>query len=175
MAATEKISEPQVNFIKRLCQERDLDKLTKQQYDWLESAELETLNRGQASRVITALKELPKRAYTPTMLWPSVPAGRYAIDDLDGVTKFYKVDRPEDGRWAGMVFVSVQASDEFYPVKHREARRDILNEIEKDPQAAMLRYGQEIGRCGHCGRTLTNEESRARGIGPICYARMGWV
>ena len=30
------------------------------------------------------------------------------------------------------------------------------------------------GSCGHCGRTLTNEESRARGIGPICAGKMGW-
>lgn len=25
-----------------------------------------------------------------------------------------------------------------------------------------------------CGRTLTNDESRARGIGPVCAAKAGW-
>lgn len=36
-------------------------------------------------------------------------------------------------------------------------------------EAAAL-YGQKLGHCGICGRTLTDEESRARGIGPTCAA-----
>ena len=28
--------------------------------------------------------------------------------------------------------------------------------------------------CSLCGRTLTNDESRTRGIGPICIEKMGW-
>ncbi len=34
-------------------------------------------------------------------------------------------------------------------------------------QAAQV-YGQELGHCGRCGRTLTNDASRALGIGPEC-------
>lgn len=33
--------------------------------------------------------------------------------------------------------------------------------------AARL-FGQELGSCGRCGRSLTDDESRAVGIGPIC-------
>jgi len=90
------------------------------------------------------------------------------------VLKFYKVDRPTEGRWAGRIFLSVQASDELHAVRDRVRRDGILTEIEKDPKEAMLRYGREIGSCGHCGRTLTNEESRRYGIGPICRAKMDW-
>lgn len=104
---------------------------------------------------------------------PLVPSGRYAIE-REGTLKFYKVDRPTEGRWAGKTFVSVQASDELHSVRSYTERRAILVEIAKDSQAAMERYGRELGRCGHCGRTLTNEESRARGIGPVCAQRMGW-
>jgi Family of unknown function (DUF6011) len=43
-----------------------------------------------------------------------------------------------------------------------------------DPEAAMLRYGREIGRCGHCNRTLTDESSRQAGIGPVCAAKAGF-
>lgn len=39
---------------------------------------------------------------------------------------------------------------------------------------AMLRFGQELGSCGHCGRTLTNQASRERGIGPVCAGNKGW-
>lgn len=114
--------------------------------------------------------------------WP-YPPGRYAIlvprdadlgktDDL--VTKFYKVDTPdEDSRWFGYVFVKVQAGDELYPVKG-EAAQVVLRKIAEDPEAAMLLYGREIGKCGHCGRTLTNEESREAGIGPICRGKVAF-
>ena len=33
---------------------------------------------------------------------------------------------------------------------------------------AMARYGQAIGRCGKCHRRLTDQASRAAGIGPVC-------
>lgn len=101
------------------------------------------------------------------------PQGRYAILD-DGVTKFYKVDVPTEGKWTGYVFVKVQASDDFHNIRGREAREHIVNEIAKDPEAAMLLYGRELGKCGHCGRTLTDEDSRARGIGPICAGKVAF-
>jgi hypothetical protein len=107
---------------------------------------------------------------------PDLEKARYAVE-IDGTLKFYQIDKPRDGRWAGYTFVKVQASDETYPVKNPKLNIKILSQILKDPAEAMLRYGKEIGRCGHCGRTLTNEESRERGIGPICYAKseMGWL
>ena len=104
---------------------------------------------------------------------PDVPAGRYALK-VDDTWKFYKVDKPTEGRWAGYTFVSIFASDEKHPVRSRQAREGILSQIAVDPQRAMLDYGQQIGSCGHCGRTLTNPESIERGIGPICAERMGW-
>jgi hypothetical protein len=109
--------------------------------------------------------------------WPSktlaVRPGRYAVT-IDGTLKFYKVDQGKEGtRWAGRTFVSVQASDELFPVRNPNARQEILNLIARDPEAAMRRYGQELGSCGHCGRTLTDENSRAAGIGPVC-ADKGW-
>jgi hypothetical protein len=48
----------------------------------------------------------------------------------------------------------------------------VAQAIGVDPQAAMTRYGQELGHCGRCGRTLTDEESRGRGIGPDCWSKM---
>lgn len=101
-----------------------------------------------------------------------VRAGRYAVE-IDGVLGFFKVDCPTEGRWAGYVFVKQMASDTEYPV--RGTRRGVvLDTIAADPQAASVRYGQEIGACGVCGRTLTDEDSRTRGIGPICADKMGW-
>lgn len=103
---------------------------------------------------------------------PSVPEGRYALRSGDGI-HFYKVDAPTEGRWAGYVFVKLLASDD--EIRIGKDRRDkVLAEITLDPKAASILYGHEIGRCGMCGRTLTNAASREAGIGPICASKAGW-
>ena len=43
-----------------------------------------------------------------------------------------------------------------------------------DPEAAAVAFGQKFGACSICGRELTDADSIARGIGPICAERMGW-
>lgn len=112
-----------------------------------------------------------RRANTATLL-RGVPAGRYAVD-VDGKLGFFKVDRPTEGRWAGYTFVKQMASDAEYPVRGQR-KNLVLAAVAANPQAASMRYGREIGKCGVCGRTLTNDESRAAGIGPVCAQKMGW-
>lgn len=112
----------------------------------------------------------PAPAAAPAAPLPDVPAGRYAVDNAEGVLRFYVVDRPDEGRWAGRTFVSVLASDERHPVKG-DAARAVLAKIAEDPRAASIRFGRELGVCGVCGRTLTDEASRAAGIGPVCAGK----
>lgn len=102
-----------------------------------------------------------------------VPVGRYAVV-IQGKTVFLKVTRPADGPFAGRVFVNIQAGDELHRVA--PAARDLfLTAIElAGPAQASKLYGREIGACGVCGRTLTDEESRAAGIGPVCAGKTGW-
>ncbi len=90
-------------------------------------------------------------------------AWHYALQTEDGV-KFYRVKR---GYKPGFYFVDAQASDDFYPIRNRANREAILAEIAKDVQGALALYGQLIGRCGRCGKTLTSEY-RELGIGPVC-------
>jgi hypothetical protein len=87
----------------------------------------------------------------------------YALEQ-DGEVKFYRVKR---GRRVGVWFVDVQASDDYYPIRNPSGREAILEAIALDPKAALARYGQLIGRCGRCGKTLTSEY-RELGIGPVC-------
>ena len=103
-----------------------------------------------------------------------VPAGRYAIT-YQGQTAFVKVDKPEEGRWLGYTFINRQAGAEYFPVRNSEARFGMLRSIVADgPREASIRYGKELGECGCCGRELTNPESIAAGIGPVCAKRHGW-
>ena len=132
---------------------------------------VDAILRCKARDAAWAAERQTKAAATPAATEvPDVPAGRYAVENEDGDLRFYKVDRPEEGRWAGYTFLSVQASDEFHPIKG-SARAVILGKIAVDPKAASARYGTLLGSCGVCGRTLTDETSRARGIGPECARR----
>lgn len=133
-----------------------------------------TVDRSIVSEKIDWLKTQPKLAAPKTESTPDVPAGRYAVTGENGQTVFLKVDRPVDGPYAGQTFVRLQVSDETRNVGYA-ARTALLGKIVvAGPKEAMLRYGREIGSCGHCGRTLTNEESREAGIGPVCRGKMGW-
>jgi hypothetical protein len=49
----------------------------------------------------------------------------------------------------------------------------VLLEAAADPLTAAIRYGKETGSCSCCGRDLTNPDSIAAGIGPICREKFG--
>lgn len=109
--------------------------------------------------------------------------GRFAYQPPDGEqAQFLVIERPVNGRWAGTIFVKRQHSDEMERAGRQEPggtygggnAAPALLAILAEPQAAMELYGRLIGSCGHCGRTLTNEVSRERGIGPKCATKMGW-
>lgn len=165
-----------------------------QRIDWLEAQPVAKVHEPAISlseayrnsqggdSVNVRLRDVPAgtvRGYNDTPAAPAtrveVPAGRYAVTGEDGATKFYRVDRPTEGKWKGYTFVKVQAGDELHNVRSRGTRDAVLAKIASDGvKEAMLRYGRELGHCGHCGRTLTNEESREAGIGPVCRGKMGF-
>ena len=63
--------------------------------------------------------------------------------------------------------------NEFMPRSAEDWVAGALQRIAEDPREAAVKYGRQIGRCGCCGATLTNKDSIARGIGPVCAGRFG--
>ena len=126
------------------------------------------IDQGQSrvSRAIDNLKDLPRAPrvdYSAEVY--GIPVGRYALRDDEGVVHFYRIKK--DGLF-------VQASDDLHRIAKRSHRASIISAIQEDPKAAAILYGLELGDCGRCGRTLTDEDSRARGIGPVCNGKNGW-
>lgn len=106
-----------------------------------------------------------------------VPAGRYAVETEPGALNrlaFYKVDRPEEGKWAGKVFVKLMVSDEERRLSWATTKSVLAKIAETGAEAASAAYGREFKHCGVCGRGLSNDDSRKRGIGPDCAAKLGW-
>src|SRR5215472_204999 len=165
--------------------------IDKQEYN------LRRMNRAQAHEAINLILQLPKLQAPPRVTDPLPPVPVFGdsaavdksqqeikhlaregyffiVDPTDGKEKFFHVKHGrEDTKWKGYTFLEVQASDFLYPVKDKDHREAVFAEINKDPIKAMNEYGIRIGRCGVCGRTLTDRDSRLRGIGPICAAKLG--
>jgi hypothetical protein len=95
-----------------------------------------------------------------------VADGRYAVrtDTDDEHYAFYRV---WNGDRATLVYLLAAAREQRMP----RAARGVLAKIAEDPYEAACAYGREIGVCGMCNRTLTNPESIAAGIGPICASK----
>lgn len=104
---------------------------------------------------------------------PKVPDGRYAVLADAGHWSFYKVT---NGRKPGILFMDLLIGggedgtfvSQTVPDRQRPA---ILAKIAADPEAAGLAFGREAQRCRRCGRGLTLEQSRTRGVGPECYRK----
>jgi hypothetical protein len=47
-------------------------------------------------------------------------------------------------------------------------------EAAASPASAAERHGRLTGHCSVCARPLTDADSLARGIGPVCAGRLGW-
>lgn len=55
-----------------------------------------------------------------------------------------------------------------------EVQKETVNAIAADPAGEAVRYGKATGECCCCGRELTDPDSIAAGIGPICASNWGF-
>lgn len=179
-------TEKQVNFLRKLLSERVGVVEAEDIRNALNIARTNrTLDKGMASEFITRLLaikanpvEAPQAPQSPVAAprsgddaWKRpecVPDGQYALKGDDGVIRFYTVNTND-----GICWVAVHASDERHNVKGR-IRHQVLDAIAVDPRAAAILFGHETNHCGRCGRELTDEVSRANGIGPVCATKLGW-
>jgi hypothetical protein len=73
------------------------------------------------------------------------------------------------------VYQGAISGGKFYVSREADAGvTDKLVEIARDPKAAAIAHGFDTGICACCGLLLTNKDSVARGIGPICAETFGW-
>jgi hypothetical protein len=115
----------------------------------------------------TTLRDLLRLLEAIDARKPEVPTGRYAVATDAGHYAFYRVWK---GNRATLVFLQVSDDEQRL---NRSAAAAILAKITAvGVLEASKTYGREIGVCGVCNRTLTNPESIANGIGPICAGRL---
>ena len=174
-------SEPMLRYLRGLRDGKDLSPLTQEQIDWLMEADFDTfpslLPKKRMSQVIEQLKDLkwlPKNRSEKSDL----PDGRYGIKNVPGhknTVSFFRLRTPKDGDWAGYQFIDqIVGHGKRFPVKEADTRKKIRDLIMEQGVVECLQlFGKEFEHCGRCGRELTDDTSRARGIGPDCWAILG--
>lgn len=135
-----------------------------------EQAKFDNFSMAQASIAITELKEKVKKLRkdeASKIQWPGVPTGRYAYrksDDPEDIAFFHVVVKDN-----GFPLLWIYTPMEEIAVRSFAQKRLILQKIlDLGPVECERLFGQKIGICSRCGTELTNTESRAYGIGPIC-------
>lgn len=140
------------------------------------------MSKEKASELITWFLRQPDKpreqaATTADKKQTGLKDGYYAVKGVEGhknEISFFRLRSPKNGNWVGWQFLDqVVGHGKRYPVKG-DARDKVVALInEQDPVKCQQLYGQEIGACGRCGRELTDDTSRSRGIGPDCWEIMG--
>lgn len=71
-----------------------------------------------------------------------VPSGNYGVK-IDGELRFYKINKPTEGRWAGYTFVDQVVRGNYWPIKVKANREAILAAISVNPVERARRFESE--------------------------------
>lgn len=112
------------------------------------------------------------RDFRPMAL--TLPDSKYALLDGQGGITFYEVRTGKKGKWTGFQFLDrlVGHPGDWmrYPVKGA-AKAQVLDAISVDPKAAAICFSKHFTVCAVCGSPLSDPESMAAGLGPVCATR----
>lgn len=154
-------TEPQAAYIVKLLASREVPSSLR--------AEAENVAASKAvSALIDRLKACPWRQAAPAQgaAKPKLAAaGFYCREGL-----YYKVkENVNSGRRYASVYSEASGTWEY--AKGMVMR---LTEDQRLTQEQAAAFGHLYGVCCICTRTLSNDQSIERGIGSVCYAKMGW-
>lgn len=146
--------------------------------------------KAAASQVIEALLVAPEKP-TPGPIDPVithgdgtmsvVPSANGSLPEIEGPTEgmhkfggvIFKVQRAlhGSGRMYAKALVEDSGSDSGWTFTYAPGAIKNLSSATKLSLAEAKAFGALYGTCCACGRTLTNEDSIAAGIGPICAGK----
>jgi hypothetical protein len=147
-----KATERQAEFLADLLNERAHD---------LGEIDPAELSAARASALIAELLSAPRAAVAAH----GIREGRYAYTPDGGTTAdHYRVRRD------GKIVVWTAGGEWPYNGKLNEG----LEWIKANPREAAELFGRLTETCGRCGRELSDDDSRARGLGPVCAGKTEW-
>ena len=133
----------------------------------------EQAKRAESVSVVDSkqLEEAFAKAKASGLKWPKIKLGGVVISPASENSKnagalYVK----EAGQYLGKVL-----GGRFLRVREcGEEQAQKVAQLIADPAGTAKAYGLQTGECCICSRELTDKESIARGIGPICAERFGF-
>lgn len=114
---------------------------------------------------VEVLVEAPARA---RLDFAFITDGNYALHGDGAEIKFYRVSTSRNG----FKKVQVRASDALFPIDNTRVSVAILHKIVEFGLAeSQMLFSTSLERCWKCYKSLTDETSRARGMGDDCAAK----
>lgn len=189
-------TEKQTGFIHSLLDDRDLfaspkffdavNAMDSEEYaafiERLKQQVHEEYSMDQASRMITALKELPRKARESSSRrngredGPDPEAGMYRLED-GTIVRVYLGQ--QSGKMLAKKLVSHEEylDDHGHEVRHSyeymgKASRFVSTSTRKLTLEEAKEFGRMTGTCCVCARRLDVPESVEAGIGPVCAGRL---
>lgn len=155
----------QIDFIRVLVDQKYPAAERAQYLDFLNNA---VISKVRASEIITMLKAMPmlfnsEHGSDEGANTEELDLGMYQVDGV-----IYKVQRAVHG--SGFLYAKRWDEEAQGFEKETGAIRKIRASHRMTLEEAA-RFGQITNICGHCGRTLTDEDSIAAGIGPVCAGK----
>lgn len=144
---------PQINFIQKLAAERDYT--SSQLTDFLAG---NPIGIETASTLISELKAAPRKTTEPETT--SLPHGVYVADG--------KLFRVYPGRGSGRMLAKQIVGTNFIYVGLASRFVTLADRLSVEDAA---KFGSQFGVCCVCEALLTDPESIALGIGPVCRAK----
>lgn len=113
--------------------------------------------------------------------WIALPVGHYAVEIFDpsadetaddyGPIGYTTCRRTATDFRVGASYALPGVDRDL--IQRNAWRRDELEFMVAQPDFYRASFGRLTGKCGCCGRRLTDPTSISRGIGPDCWARLG--
>lgn len=133
----------------------------------------ESMTKVEASEAIKVMLAQPVKVNV-TEIPDTVPDGRYAyLHEELGKILFYRVVTRRDGNRIVQKVLGAPGDFRYVGISPTE-KAHAIKAIAADPGFASQMFGIKVGACGVCGSPLTDPESIARGIGPICAKKYDW-
>ena len=165
------MSDSQINWVYKLAQD-DLN--SREMDNKLEG--LETKKTIDASNILASVCEANAKGIKKPVLRLVMPDGAKV-----------KVKYMTSGRIAGGAWITInddlrgkitdQGEFEVVGYNHPEGFvntfEEFITSVNSNVQGAIVEYGRITSSCGCCGLPLTNAQSIALGIGPICLDKYG--
>ena len=164
-----RITDKQVDFLESLLFGRELPD------GKVAPEDIKSLSRAEASQWITVMKTQPFKR-----IELGVPDGRYAIPVRKNnhgmiVYHFYQVKTTKDQRKVQYILRLFGAPGDFRrDTMTKQDQVNVARVLREDPMMYSVMFGKQVGSCGVCGSPLTDPQSIALGIGPICLQKSGW-